>query len=397
VTRRLPPALAGVLLLFGGVVVGLLLSELAYRVARRFVCVGGSPGVPAVARPFGWTHRPGGVGEAYACFGRRYEWRAPVAINAHGLRERAIDYPKPTGVRRVLLLGDSMTEAIQVPAERTFARLVEAQLGDSGAPVEVINAGHAGFATDNELLFYRDEGRRYDSDLVVQVFNIQNDVYENFAPLYRRAYERAAVQWPPKPSFTVEDGVLREHPAPPAPPPIARGGALAAISSWLASQLFVVRSVDRMLHAPAPAAGSAGPPLNYDLYAPTEDASWRDAWTVTTALTQELRRTVERDGHRFAVVVLPPKEAIEGPASFAMKLRMFGVDARGYDLDRPRRRIVDFLHPAGIRFLDLSPVLQADAAAGGQPFFTWDVHFTAHGHAAIAPAIARFVKNVLGV
>jgi len=34
-----------------------------------------------------------------------------------------------------------------------------------------VNAGHAGFGTDNELLFYEDEGRRYDPDLVVQVFN----------------------------------------------------------------------------------------------------------------------------------------------------------------------------------------------------------------------------------
>src|SRR5437660_1799463 len=123
-----------------------------------------------------------------------------VAMKLADLLPDAIAYEKPRGVRRVLLLGDSITEAIQVPLEKTFASRVENALRGNDPDVEVVNAGHAGFGTDNEFLFYRDEGRRYDPDLVVQIFNFQNDIMENSPVLFQRAYERAEVHWPPKPT-----------------------------------------------------------------------------------------------------------------------------------------------------------------------------------------------------
>jgi hypothetical protein len=401
VTRRGSRAIlrsiaTGFALLCGGLLAGLLLSEAAYRLARTVVCVGGSPGVAAEPRSFGWTHHPGGSGRAYACFEHRFEWQSDVKINAHGLHEREIDYAKPAGVRRVLLLGDSMTEAIQVAPERSFARLVENALRADGVPAQVINAGHAGFGTDNELLFYRAEGRRYDPDLVVQVLDLQNDVFENYPPLYQRAYARADVQWPPKPSFSIgPDGALVEHPAPPAPPAEVLGGVWERVGRFVSSNLFVVRSVQRALHG-APTAAHPGPryPLNFDLYAP-EDESWQRAWALTVRLTEELRATVERDGHRFAVIVLPSREMVVGPAVFDVALGMLGVDAKRFDLERPHGRTLELLRAADVPFLDLFPALAADAASGGHAFFAWDVHLTEHGHATIAPAITDFVRKRL--
>ena len=93
--------------------------------------------------------------------------------NAHGLRgpERAI--PKPSGVFRVVLLGDSVVEGIGVKREAdTVASQLEGMLAKDG--VEVLNAGVRGYNTQAAVTLL---GRRvlpYDPDLVILVF-VKND------------------------------------------------------------------------------------------------------------------------------------------------------------------------------------------------------------------------------
>lgn len=379
------------LLVVASVVAGVLASEVLYRTARRFVCIGAGEGGRLFSpRSWGWTHSPGESAWAYACLGRRFEWRTYVTVNSNGLRDREIPYAKPTGGRRVLLLGDSITEALQVPLERTFAKLVEASLQTHDAAIDVINGGHAGYGTDNALFFYREEGRRYAPDLVLQVFNFQNDILENSRRLYRQAYENADAQFPPKPSFELTaDGTLESFPLP------ATTAAGNPARRWMTSHLFLVRALERIARGATPAQPAAKlvPPLNYQVYAPwTED--WSDAWRVTTRLIQELRAEVERSGAAFAVVLMPAREMV-APSTLANASLLFGLDPKAYDLDRPRRAMRNFLLAENIPFLDLLPEMQAKAVQGVPLFFGWDVHMTENGHAEIAPALTEFVERRL--
>lgn len=77
------------------------------------------------------------------------------------------------------MLGDSFTEAQQVPGERSFSELLEVGLSRAG-PAEVINAGISGFGTDNALLFFEHEAYKYVPDLVVLAFCVCNDVRSNW-------------------------------------------------------------------------------------------------------------------------------------------------------------------------------------------------------------------------
>lgn len=81
--------------------------------------------------------------------------------------ERA-DYPKLEGVYRILLLGDSYAEGLRVPLEQTFGKTLEAALNASapaGQRFEVINAGISGWGTDQQLLWLRSEGAKYQPDV----------------------------------------------------------------------------------------------------------------------------------------------------------------------------------------------------------------------------------------
>jgi hypothetical protein len=188
---RARPAFAVLMVVFS-LIVGVVLSEVCYRVARRFVCTGASyVNIYRRDPDYGWGHRPNSGGLYYGCIGRQFEWRAETRINALGLRDRERTYEKTPGTVRVMLLGDSITEAVQVPLEQTFATLLETNLRGGGTPVEVINAGTAVYSTDNELAFFRAEGVRYAPDVVVLVFNVANDILENSRTLHTRLYALA--------------------------------------------------------------------------------------------------------------------------------------------------------------------------------------------------------------
>lgn len=96
-------------------------------------------------------------------------------INSRGLRDREVDVPKPAGVVRVLILGDSVTFGTLVAREKTYPSRLERLLGERNGRAEVVNAGVNGYNAYNELQFYLTEGRKYDPDIVIVAF-CMNDV-----------------------------------------------------------------------------------------------------------------------------------------------------------------------------------------------------------------------------
>src|SRR5690606_3914579 len=114
------------------------------------------------------------------------EFRVPVRINSHGLRDRERSLEKPAGSRRVLVVGDSHVEALQVELEDAIGPQLEQRLRASLGTVEVVSAGVSGYGTAGELLLFRSLGWRFEPDLVVLAFYPGNDVKNN-SPLLEKA------------------------------------------------------------------------------------------------------------------------------------------------------------------------------------------------------------------
>ena len=96
--------------------------------------------------------------------------------NAHGLRDRPRSIPKPEGVRRILLLGDSVVEGHGIPESQTIAHQWEALYEDGRT--EVLNLGISGYITRSEVELLEVKGLQFDPDVVVLVF-VAND-FQNF-------------------------------------------------------------------------------------------------------------------------------------------------------------------------------------------------------------------------
>jgi lysophospholipase L1-like esterase len=98
------------------------------------------------------THAPYLPGNPYLLWemvpGERSELDVSVSVNSLGLRGPEIEQPKPSGIRRVVVLGDSSVYGHGVPDEATFAQLLDHKLGPN---VQVINGGVPGYSTEQTL------------------------------------------------------------------------------------------------------------------------------------------------------------------------------------------------------------------------------------------------------
>jgi len=74
------------------------------------------------------------------------ELEGPIKTNSQGLFDKEYSVVKPAGVRRVVVLGDSISRGWCVPTEERFDTLIEKNLrSESGEPFEFINFGVSGY------------------------------------------------------------------------------------------------------------------------------------------------------------------------------------------------------------------------------------------------------------
>lgn len=121
----------------------------------------------------------------------RQEGFAREKISSAGLRDVEHQLAKPAGVTRIAFIGDSKTQAMQVPIADTFVRLVEnnlnaqsqqqAQPGQSvpKQKFETINFGMSSYGIVQYFVNYLTRVRPYAPDVTVVVYNIF-DSTENF-------------------------------------------------------------------------------------------------------------------------------------------------------------------------------------------------------------------------
>lgn len=103
------------------------------------------------------------------------------STNAHGRRDIERSIQKPPGVRRIILLGDSVVESIEVAELDSLMNRQLEMLYDDGkndGKTEVLNFGVNGYCTLAEVELLRTKGLAFDPDLVVLVF-VKND-FNNF-------------------------------------------------------------------------------------------------------------------------------------------------------------------------------------------------------------------------
>jgi hypothetical protein len=382
----------------GATVLALLLGEAALRIAGVSY-----PNFYGPDPDRGWALRPGAEGWWHT------EGLARVRISSAGLRDVEHAAAKPPGHLRVAVLGDSCAEALQVPVEQTFWKLLEPGLAScpaaGGRAVEALDFGVAGYGTAQELLTLRRQVWRFQPDVVLLAFYPGNDVRNN---------ARTLEQDPLRPYFTLGPGgrlALDDSFRAAAGYRLRRtAAARLAYGAYDHLRLLQVAKqgkgvVDGWIGAAKARRkeeGAALQELGLDnaVYSPPRDRDWRDAWAVTEAMIAAMRDDAAARRVPFGVVVLSTGiEVNPDPAARALFMRKLGVA----DLFYPGRRLAAFGRAAGIPVLDLGPPLQQLAERSHVYLHGFantppgEGHWNARGHAAAARLVAGWLcREVLG-
>jgi hypothetical protein len=372
-----------------------LVTEGAARVHAAWLV---RPDPAAALRPIsrfhpvlGWDKPPGGESRI-----RRPEFDVLIQINARGLRGPDYDYAKPAGRRRVLILGDSFAEGYYVDEPETARAVLEKRLNAGPCPGwEVVNGGTIAYSTDQEYLFFREEGHRYQPDLVALLF-YHNDLLYNARP--------RGPGGEVKPFFQVEDGRLVERNRALQPDP---GGApnrqspgRAPLQPWrgsIALRLLSNRTVDSSpgLHR---ALGRLGlvepigtePPREFWPYGPGRGREVDEMWRTTEALLGALKRDVEAYGARLAVLYIPARFEVNDAVWQTTRARY--KLGRRWDPYVVHDRLKRILDAQGTPLLDPRDALRATEATGPPAYYTRDVHWNAVGNAVAAEGLQRWVE-----
>lgn len=102
--------------------------------------------------------------------------------NSLGLRSEEIATPKPANTRRIFILGGSTVEG-GLNEYWTVAHYLSKKLKQSHENLEVINAGIAGFGSQNELALLQTRILDLQPDLVI-IFDGRNDLYYSITPYW---------------------------------------------------------------------------------------------------------------------------------------------------------------------------------------------------------------------
>ena len=321
---------------FGGFLIaeaGLRLMNISYPVFHGFDPVRGRVLEPGME---GWF---------------RYEGNAYVKINSAGFRDVEHPIEKPRGTYRILILGDSYTEARQVSLENTFGRKVEHQLQSCGRllpnKVEVINFGVPGYGNAEELITLRSRGWAYDPDLVLTMFFSGNDLIDNFPRAELREPE-----YIPRPYFHLDQGELKlvynfqEW----SPPLLKYRLLLWGVHNFRTLELL--NQANRVLAArqmgKSQEQGSSQAGLADFVYAPPQTPTRRKAWDITEAILKLMHQEVLEHGANFFLVTATSPDQIDQEGRLLLQERL-----ETQKLDYPEQRLRALGESEGFPVLNL--------------------------------------------
>lgn len=386
------PATKKELMLAGLVLLAILaLCEVGLRVARYW----SEPQLYAGDIGRGWKLRARAEGVVTG------ENRQYVRINSLGWRDVERAYAKPSGMVRIAVLGNSWTEALQVPQENTYCAVLEQKLAGracfAGKRVEVLNFGVAGYSTGQEFLALQQEVWKYQPDVVLLALYPARDIANNVRELNNAVNPEQSPYFVYSGEKLVLDDSFRSIPA-----LHSREIALQNLRYSVSQHFRILQAIGALqrwgkvrvaMAAMKEKAEKAGVDnLEYSIYAPSSQQAMRDGWHVTEGLLVLMRDEVKAHGAEFRLVVLPTRpQVIPETWKRDALLQKLGVTNFNYADDQLR----EFCATEGIGIIPLAPALSAYANANGvylngfSPGNIGTGHWNETGHRVAAEAIAE--------
>ena len=385
---HLAVSVLAVALLLVSLEVGLAFLQINTKSNVRFLLDKGTTHIPGAY----YIHAKEGFTEGY--------------FNSHGFRDRERSYQKPANTYRILVLGDSQVEAMQVALANSFPALLEKALNQHSPSIrfEVLSLGQSGFGTADDYMRYLNFGVEYSPDLVLLAVTTQNDIQDNskflsweslrFYFIFDKdgnlvldrslfdAYEKNMTL--PKRLFQS----LKSH---------------SYLASLISERLFLLRenfhkawfksSFPDIVPEKVGENRKLDEFLEWNIYLPKLSPHWQEAFEITKGLILKFRASVEERGTKFVLVTLSNAEQIH-PQRAEQLNKQYGL---AFDYEQPDRVLEAFARQESITLLQLTPPFRNYHLKTGIYLHGFDSsiagHWNENGHRLAAEEIFKFLTE----
>jgi hypothetical protein len=262
-------------------------------------------------------------------------------------------------------------EALQVPLEESFPRLLEQRLRTlTGRPVEVMSGAVSGWGTDEHLQYLTQFGAKFAPDLIVDAMTLHNDVFDNLQQRFHALVDGRVVARPPAEMPAADFRLLK-------------------VKDYFASRSHLTQLMRKYRHLSG--MRQAGQQLDVHvlrLLEKDESASMRKGWELTQGLVQEMRDEGARVGARTTVMLIPLSLQIYGDVRQRW-LEANGVAADRLALERPQERMREIGAALHVETFDLLPAFRKSFKDSGRTLhIAGDGHWNSDGHRLAAALVA---------
>ncbi len=349
----------------------------------------------------GWTGAPNFQGVL-----EDPNFRQELTFNSLGMHDTEHTPEKAPNTFRILMLGDSFVHAVQVSEASTAHQILEDYLNErtqtSQLYFEVISSGVVNWGTNQQLIYYREQGRRFQPDLVLLMFFIGNDFLDNL-PGNAMTVQGFNCYTP---YLVLCDGELNPNPLTYAPgishlqnncSPARRILINSLGKLYQYSRLY--QQIEPLIVAKRPRQqfGRAYPTSYAALYLANDEVELAQAWQTTQAIIVQLQREVEADGAQFAVAIISPEIIVRLGALSPAEQEIFLTDNPTFveaQLNRPNQALAEFLNSQNVPFIDLTPPMIEYLAANGMPLYLLgEGHWNAEGNRVVADILAQWLAQ----
>jgi hypothetical protein len=297
-----------------------------------------------------------------------------VSFNQAGMRDRERATAKDQNVFRILLLGDSFMEALQVPFDSAFpSRLEQALPALRGKRTEVVNAAVGGWGTDDQLRYLTEYGLGYKPDLVVIAMTLHNDISDN---LRQRWHKLDADRLVEKQLIAMSSGDYLK----------VRLHSLAASRSQLYQLWRRGKQKENTQRL-----GSALDAHVADLFREPTPRHVIHGFQLTEQLLASLRDRAATVGAQVVVMLLPIKLQL-AKSDFTYFVQQTASLPQEMEIGKPQRVMAEIGTRLGLPVIDLMPAFRQWTDAHLSPLYA--DHWTAAGHGLAADVVSKEIARL---
>lgn len=290
-----------------------------------------------------------------------------VRTNSLGFRGPEPQRPKPEGVRRVVVLGDSFISAIQVEFEETMCNHLEIALNESSRDIrwEVLNFGVTGSGTADQHVRYLQTLRTLEPDVVLVGFGMGTDPVDNNpdlsnSPLVHYDFdESGGLKLVPESTVSAETSNFLNR--------------TSRLYFW--QKRITNRSIKRVRNR----AGWFDKRDRIYLDPVPEEIEY--SWRLTEAILEQFHSDVTGDGVEFHVVTIPSSREIYRDLLDQLETegRAAGL-THAFNQDLPLERISGICSRKGISLIALEHSFRTFAPDRNSMIKEQRLFFNGHGH-----------------